>query len=118
MKKTIIPSLLYLFVTLLVLVISSIYGSERMQSWAFFMSGPAVGFVIGVLISKRNRVINLKKFRTDLTILLSLALIGSFLIVILLNEDNLRDIYVISLNVALLAILILRNAKNFATNNK
>ncbi|WP_299361390.1 hypothetical protein [Winogradskyella sp.] len=118
MKKTTKIYLIYLFVLLLVILIASINGYETLQSWAFYASGPAVGLVIGAFILERKRVVNLKKFRTDLIVLLSCALIGSFLIAIMLNEDRLKVTYVISLNIVLSIIFLLRNARNFETKKR
>lgn len=112
-KKQTISSLIFLLFLLLVILIFTINGNEDYRSYASYALGPAIGFIIGSFVRERKKIINIKKFRTDLIVLLSCALIGSFLIAIILKEDSLKVTYVISLNIVLLAILALRNANNF-----
>jgi len=102
----------YLLIVLITFIISFVYGYERVQSYAFGTLGPAIGFVIGSLLRERKKIINTKKFKIDLFTLLSIALVGSFLISAFFERGDLKAISVIVLNLVMLFVFILRNAKN------
>lgn len=111
-KKGLVISVCFLFILVIVYIISLINGNERYQSYAFNASGPAVGFVLGSLIHRRKLIIDRKKFKLDLLVLLSGALVGSALLCILLESGKILGVSVISLNAVMIIIFLLRNIKN------
>nr|WP_321406216.1 hypothetical protein [uncultured Carboxylicivirga sp.] len=110
-KNLIIVIIFFLF-ALIALAISLIIGNKTFQSFAIGTSCTSIGLLIGTLIREKIKIINEKKFKTDLIIYLPSALIGSFIMAALIQNNDYKIISVLSFNILMLLVFIFRNITN------
>lgn len=103
-------SMFVIFITLF--VIGTVNAHDRIQSIGFSGIGTSIGFLIGSLIRIRKKIINPQRCKRDLYLLLTFALIGSFLMALLLDDIEDKAVSVIAYNLVLITIFFVRNAKN------
>ena len=90
----------------------TITGHEKYQRFAFGASGPGIGLIIGYLLRNKDLIIDKRKFKTDLIVLLCIAVIGSLFMWAFLDLGDLLSEGIIFFNATLMAVLALRNSQN------
>lgn len=115
-NKNLMIVLIYFLFVLIALAITLILDNETYQSFAIGLTTTAIGLLIGTSIREKVKIINWKKFKADLVIFLSSALIGSFIIATLLPNSEYKIISVLSINILMLLVFVFRNITNIETH--
>lgn len=115
MKRKEIVLIIALFLIYLSLyIVGTINENKKIQTFGFIGFGTTIGLVIGTLIRVRTKIINRKKYKIDLYILLTVSILGSFLMAFLFNDSDAKIVSIISFNVVMIIIFMVRNRKNIS----
>jgi hypothetical protein len=115
-NKNIVLYTCYLIIMVITYIISFINEYNLINSFAFYGICSGIGLVISDIFRNRIKIIDRKKFKIDLFILLSIALIGSVFMSIFINNGKILTISVLSLNAISIVVFYLRNTKNLKSS--